>query len=988
MKKTVSILLVTLALGLLPGLGAQEDPQQTAITESIGLSMPSVDREGKPIDTHSLNGIWEFNPAPAREFWADNWKKSADIEVPGEWVMQGFEVTPDTAAGYVRRFDVPKTWVGKQVKLRFDAVFSLAVVYVNGKEVGRHEGGFTPFELDVTDAVKFGSTNTLAVAVTSESLSDILSSASQYAVHPLGGISRKVTLFATPKMNASSYHVTTEFDDAFDDATMHVSMMLNNQSDEVIDGAKLKFSLLKWPGREPVTIKVSQYELPKIAPGKTLDKSIKIAVESPDKWDNEHPNLYLLQCKIVNGSDTIQTIERRFGFRQVEIRGSEVFVNNMPVKLRAINRHEAHPLRGRSLTMKQWRADADLFREANCNLIRTSHYPPAEEFIDLCDELGLFVEEEAPLCWVGSHNDFWKEWDVKDPKFREPIVRSNLEMIERDRSHPSILFWSLANESKWSPNFFQAYQAAKKFDPTRPVAFHDQGKRSLKIENYSTDILNHHYPGPNGPKDFADYKKPVWFGEYCHLNAYVRHELLTDPGVRDAWGRGLKSMWDNMYNTPTILGGAIWSGIDDTFHLPSGLTVGYGTWGPIDGWRRPKPEYWNVKKAYSPVRITAEYLETPADGSTISIPLENRHNFTNINELVIRWQIGDEKGKATADIAPRTNGQMDIRTNIKKLPGKSVYLQFNSPLGFVVDEYRLPIGKPVKVLKVLAKKNDDKIDIKSTDNQITVKVGNLTVVFDKKKGFITEAIKNGDSILSAGPELMVLALNGKGDTQMTEKMKPVTPDTSVRAEHKVENVSLQQSDNAATITVTDSYDIAKGGYKLTIDSSGMMSIDYDYQMTADVKPRQYGMVMTFPGSFNQLHWRRKGTWTVYPDDHIARLKGVADAFVGVDLSGTAGPVSKPNYPWRHDTNKLGTNDFRSTKENVLKVYLSNSKINGPVLISDANQHVRCWLEGKKTRMLIAEYNNPGSGWYFRSHAAVEDKPLKSGDKIRGSIRFQ
>jgi hypothetical protein len=253
---------------------------------------------------------------------------------------------------------------------------------------------------------------------------------------------------------------------------------------------------------------------------------------------------------------------------------------------------------------------------------------------------------------------------------------------------------------------------------------------------------------------------------------------------------------------------------------------------------------------------------------------------------------------------------------------------------------------------------------------------------------IIEASKDDNCILNAGPELMVLALNSGGDTQMTKQMKSVSADTAVRSGHKVKNVSLIQEDNAVVITVTDSYDIAKGGYKLTVDSSGMMVVDYDYEMTAKINPRQYGMVMTCPGSFNKLHWQRKGMWTVYPKDHIARLEGVAEAFVGSEFSGTAGPASKPDYPWRHDTNELGTNDFRSTKENIINAYLSNSKGQSPVVESDGDQHIRCWVEGDVTRMLIAEYNNPGSERFFRGHAAVEDKPLNPGDKIGGLIELK
>jgi hypothetical protein len=129
-----------------------------------------------------------------------------------------------------------------------------------------------------------------------------------------------------------------------------------------------------------------------------------------------------------------------------------------------------------------------------------------------------------------------------------------------------------------------------------------------------------------------------------------------------------------------------------------------------------------------------------------------------------------------------------------------------------------------------------------------------------------------------------------------------------------------------------------------------------------------------------------GSSLTYPVTAIAETV-VADAFVGAEFSGTAGPVTKPNYPWRHDTNELGTNDFRSTKENVISAYLSDPKTEGLVLQSNGTQHVRCWVQGDVTRMLISEYNNPGSERFYRSHAAVEDKPLKAGGKISGSIRL-
>jgi len=851
----------------------------------------------------------------------------------------------------------------------------VAEVYVNGHKTGRHEGGFTPFEIDITDNVKFGSENTLSLAVTSESLSDRLASASKYAVHALGGISRKVTLFAVPLVNVNSYHITTKFDEAFDNATMNVAIKFSNQENEALTDAKLEFSLLKWPDRNPVKIITKEFKLPVIVSGSTLRQNFEIEVDSPDKWDSEHPNLYILQCEIIKDSKIIQRVERRFGFREVEVRGNQLYVNNCPVKLRASNRHECHPLRGRSLTMEQWRADVLLFREANCNLLRTSHYPPADELIEMCDELGMFVELESAICWVRKLNA-----EVVNTA-TELICRQMLEGVEVNKSHPSIIIWSLGNESRWNVWFQNSYELALKYDSSRPFSFHDQHG------DHPTDIINNHYSGPNGSKRFANSPKPVWFGEYAHLNAYNRYELWIDPGVRDVWGRGFKAMWDSMYATESILGGAIWAGIDDTFFLPSGHTVGYGTWGPIDGWRRKKPEFWHVKKVYSPVRINVRYLNMPADLKTITIPVENRFNFTNLKELEISWRIGDKSGKAVADIVPRSTGQIVINPGLPSLAGGILELQFKSPLGFVVDKYALPIGKPASVLKAKEKESLEQITVKQNADEIQIMAGTLALKFSKETGMISDLKKSDMSVVIAGPELMVLALNKAGDTQMTKAMKTVTSDTSVRSGRKIESVSVMENGNAVTISVKESYDIAKGGYQLTSKANGTLTIDYEYEMTADINPRQYGMVMRLPGSYNKLSWKRRGLWSVYPQDHIARLKGEAKVFVGSELSGTAGPSAKPDYQWRHDTNELGTADFRSTKENIFTATLADDVSGGFVVNSDGTQHIRCWAEGDAIRMLIAEYNNPGAERFFRRHAALEDKPLKKGSKISGSLNF-
>ncbi len=341
-----------------------------------------------------------------------------------------------------------------------------------------------------------------------------------------------------------------------------------------------------------------------IKPDNDFPESIEMDVANPLKWNAEYPVLYKLRLQLTSDAGT-EVIEKKIGFRELTVVGNQLFLNGSAIKLHGVNRHEVHPLTGRSLNMELWRKDALLYKEANVNYIRTSHYPPAEEFIDLCDSAGFYVELENPLVWIGHNANlnmkFREAWDLR---LRKELIKTTRETITFYRNHPGIIIWSLANESAWTDNWRAAHEAADSLDPTRPKTFHDQAYGDYN--NYgsiSMPIANIHYPGPKGPDMAENFERPLLFGEYCHLNTYNRQEIATDPGVRDAWVQGFHSMWERMYKSKGCLGGALWSGIDDAFMLPEGKLVGYGEWGPIDGWRRMKPEYYHVKKTYSPVII-------------------------------------------------------------------------------------------------------------------------------------------------------------------------------------------------------------------------------------------------------------------------------------------------------------------------------------------------------------------------------------------------
>ncbi len=954
----------------------------------------------------SICGTWRFSPAPPEGFERAGFDDGrwAPIEVPGEWVMQGFTVAADTAAGYRRRFAVAADWAGKRIKLRFDAVYSNAVVWINGHKAGRHDGGFTAWELDVTDLVQPGKQNVIALAVKNESIADVLSSGTQYAAHQLGGITRKVTLFAVPKVNLRSLHATTTFDRQYRDAMLRVLLRIANQGKRDAEDIALRVAL-SGPDGAPVAIEPPRFKLARLKAGQTVAHTITIPVSAPAKWDCEHPNLYTLRSRLVVGTRPVETVTRRFGFREVEIRGNEVFVNNRPVKLRGVCRHEVHPLRGRSLTPELWRKDAELFRDANVNYIRTSHYPPAEEFIEACDELGMFVEEEAPLCWIGHPaNSTSDAWNFQLPKYLSAIIRPTLEMIERDRSHPSVIIWSLANESAWRSHFVTSRRHAEAADPTRPLSFHDQCWGEANNFGSDAPIAVFHYPGAKGLARAAQAARPTLFGEYGHVNTYNREEVVTDPGIRDFWGKSFAAMWEKMFTNKGTLGGAIWSGIDEVFHLPSGKSVGYGDWGLIDGWRRPKPEYWHVKKTYSPVKILDRNLAAPAQGEPLRLKVANRHDFTNLSELRIEWAVGDDSGVTTADVPPHESGTIEIHPKAPHLDGKHLSLRIVSPRGFVIDEYRLPIGT-VEKAKARPRAATDMLKLAEDDKTITVQGDGWRWVFDHRSGMIRRAEIGGRTVLLGGPTLMLLPLKGGRTVQMPSG--EIAPLTRTCAQWRATDVRAARDKDGVVVHVVGKYKEAKGSYTMRVNAAGPLTIGYRFTCLRKIKPRQTGIVFDLPKTFDTLTWRRNAQWSVYPEDHVGRPIGEAHAFgpaattvrrgwhvpersEGRDSSGNhalrcSGRATKPSWSWAMDFNALGTNDFRATRENIVSASLRNSDGYALKVLSDGSQSTRAYVEGNRIRLLVAGFNTGGGGWYGELLAPPR-KTLRPGSVVEDTVR--
>lgn len=892
----------------------------------------------------ALAGTWTFNGKDK-------------IEVPGEWVMQGFEMKKGEEATYERTFKIPSAWRGKRIKLRCNGIYSKARIRINGQEVGSHLGGFTAFELDVTDAVRMGTENRINIGVTSESVADATSNAAFYAVHPLGGITRDIYLFALPEVNVAAFHVQTAFDSLYKDAVLKAEVEVADESAGK-NGRPLTahFVLKDKNGRQVLA------DTRPVKPGRHV---FEWPVKTPEQWTAETPVLYTLDCSLEAGGKRLYTTRRKVGFRQIDVRGNQLFVNNRPVKLRGVCRHEVMPLRGRSLTGNIWREDVRIFREGNVNYIRTSHYPPDEALLEACDELGMYVEVEAPFCWAHQA--------TVAPEDSAVFVNQHIEMVNLNRSHPSVLIWSIGNESlKYKECFSRAAQVVKELDPTRPRNF---SQWTPDADGNELEIGNHHYPGPGGPDQYRNAARPIIFDEYCHLNAYNRLELSADPGLRDRWGELLDRMWTNMYHSQGVLGGAIWVGIDDTFFLPGGRAVGYGTWGVIDEWRREKPEYWGMKKAYSPVRLQ---LKNNMDATgKLRFDVENRHDVLNLSDCCMEWHTAGRSGRITWNLPARTDSVLAFTLPEGVRKTDSIRIDVYSPHGYLIDTYRFQL-KPHAVM--LPAPQAGPLALTETDSTWVIRSVSGQYAISKATGLLT----------GLEPALTVLPLNREGrGVQMLGGGQNFDPYTPVCTNWTAQAMQARKYTDRIEVTVSGRYSETEGRFVYRFRATGEAELDYNFTMLTAVSPRQTGVAFTLPGDFTRLSWKRRGYWSVYPANHIAALQGTADFMnPAVPVSGLAGPEQQPNVDWSQDQTAFGSNNFRSTKDNVYWAKVE-SPLTGQAfkVLSDGNQHVRCWKKGNTFRLLVADYSNAGNGDYIAPHAALDYRPLRRGDTVSGTITF-
>jgi beta-galactosidase len=550
--------------------------------------------------------------------------------------------TENPTGTYRRNFFVPSSWLhDSQIRLRFDGVDSAYHVYLNGQEVGYSQGSRNPAEFDITNLVNRGEhVNRLIVSVYQWSDGSYIEDQDQWW---LSGIFRDVHLICFPsKVRIEDVFIKTELDKDYKDAKLHIDLDLT-----IHEKAEAILSLRSPSGSAVINEKVQ-------LSADAARCSFEFAVQNPAKWTAETPHLYSLEINLLapKSDSPVQTVKQRVGFRSIEMIKGNISVNGKALMLRGVNRHDHHPAFGRAVPLAFMRRDLMIMKQHNINALRTSHYPANPKLYELCDELGLWVMDEADLECHGFFDVYDKHLNL-DPRMnyeeRKKIIFPKaakfttdnaeweaayldrmVQMVERDKNHPSIIMWSLGNESFYGRNHVAMYNWTKSRDPERPV--HYEGD----VNAASADMFSYMYPSlekliEHATSEGDDFKKPIVLCEYAHA-------MGNGPGLLEDYQEAFR-------NHRRLQGGYIWEWANHGLLKTEGDKKFYaygGDFGDVpnddtfvmDGLlfsdHTPTPGLTELKKVISPVRARVE-------GKTLIV--KNDYEFVSLSHVIADYKV-------------------------------------------------------------------------------------------------------------------------------------------------------------------------------------------------------------------------------------------------------------------------------------------------------------------------------------------------------------
>ena len=851
----------------------------------------------------NLNGVWKFMFLDAPEYSPEGFfnsdfdvTKMDDITVPGNWQLQGygkmhysdlwynFPINPpyvptENPTGiYKRTFFVEESYRDKKIIIRFCGVDSAYHLWINGKEVGYSKVARNESEFDITDIIRVGEENDVTVRVYQWSDGTYLEDQDMWWE---SGIFRDVELIGVPKDGINDYKVIADLDDEYKNGIFKVEAFLRTTKE-----VNVTFELVDAGENTVFTKTVVAKE------GKAC---IDEVIADVNHWTAETPYLYKLFMTVEDDGQIVEVIPQNVGFRNIRLNGETFLVNGVAIKFKGVNRHDYSPQNGRVVSREEIEKDIILMKQFNINAIRTSHYPNSYYLYDLCDEYGMYLIAETDLECHGFELTGDYKWITDDPSWELAYVSRMTRMIERDKNHPAIIFWSLGNESAFGCNFRKMTDVAHEMDPTRLV--HYEGDFDVE----SADVYSTMYTWIENPKKPYLMKDIIEKSKKPHIHCEYCHAMGNGPG-------NLKDYQDLVYAHDKLQGGFVWEWFDHGIESFTESGEKYYRYGGdfgddpsnkdfcIDGLimpdRTPSPGLYEYKKVIEPITTTAVDIQKGI------INLLSRYDFANLDRFNLVYKVMEDDVilqtgfMAVPSIEARANKDITLPYDlsaIKVKPGAHYYVNISYQLRedtsyassgheLATAQFELPLYKEGIVVRP-----EGILNVEKEHTTLHVKGANFSLDFNLVNGNLMNIVRDGMQVLSKGPRLTLWRAPISNDMEIIDKLKKVY---FLHLEHEVVmNIDYHMEGNILKVEVdtinstTNSAWHFKTKYVYTVCPSGDILIDVEgtpsgrVDLAPDMLPR-IGVSMHLDKSMEHVRYFGMGPGENYADSKEAAQMGL------------------------------------------------------------------------------------------------------------------
>lgn len=851
----------------------------------------------------SMEGMWKFNfvkdhnkrPANffALKYDDSQWK---DFPVPGLFELNGygdatyknigyawatqFDPNPpyiselnNYTGSYRRTFELPKNWKGKDVYFHVGSATSNLTLWVNGKYVGYSEDSKVAAEFNISKYLKPGK-NLIAMQVMRWCDGSYFEDQDFWR---FTGIAREVYLYARPKLHAADIRLNAALENNYQDGVLNYKVSLKG-------------------GKTDVAITLCDKDGKQIAQATGAQGVIK--VPKVNAWTAETPYLYKAYITLKNKQGAAEVIPQKVGFRNVEIKNAQLLVNGQPVLVKGADRHEMDPDGGYVVSLERMIQDIKIMKQLNINAVRTSHYPCDPRWYDLCDEYGIYITAEANL---ESHGMGYEEKSLaKFPEYIVPHIERNEGNVKPLINHPSVIVWSLGNESGYGVNFEKAYDWVKACDTTRPAQYERGGYDS------KTDIYCPMYIGYEESES------------YCKSNGtkpYIQCEYAHAMGNSEG---GFKEYWDLIRKYPKYQGGYIWDFVDQGLRDKSPITgKEIFTYGGDYG-RYPASDYnFNCNGIIAPNRrlnphayeiqyVLQNVWIKDFDAENGSFNVYNENFFKNIDDLSLTATLFANGVKLTTVAIPDTKGiapqatklvkSEALKSAIEKAEAEHATEEITINFAFASDGSQPLVDKGQVMArqqivlngyefdKVDAPANTgSKIEVEETNSYVKVSAERMSVTIGKKTGMIDYLDVDGEPMLkfreSMTPEFWRAPTDNDYGASLQKKMR-------VWKNPQMNLKSFDKSENKDSVVLTANFEMPEVKAELMlryrINAAGEVTVTE--KMTTDKEAKvadlfRYGMQLQMPASFSKLEYYGRGPEENYIDRHSSSFIGKYEANV-------------------------------------------------------------------------------------------------------------